>query len=148
MNTQINIRKAEKSDINDILLIEALCFETDKFNKRQFMYLLSKSIFFVAKIKDKTVGYIILLETKRSKNLRLYSIAVHPEAQGKQIGQHLIDYAIQLAKSMNKQGINLEVRETNQTAIKLYKRNGFSFFGIKPAYYADGAHASLMKYSF
>ena len=148
MNTQVNIRKAEKTDIDDILLIETLCFETDRFNRRQFMYLLSKSNFFVAEIKGKTIGYIILLHTKRSKNLRLYSIAVHPEAQGKQIGQHLIDYAIQLAKSLNKQGINLEVRETNQAAINLYKRNGFSFFGIKPAYYADGAHASLMKYSF
>lgn len=148
MNTQVNIRKAEKSDLDDILRIETLCFETDKFNKRQFVYLLSKSIFLVAEIKGKAVGYIILLETKRSKNLRLYSIAVHPEAQGKQIGQHLIDHAIQLAKSLNKQGINLEVRETNQAAIKLYKRNGFDFFGIKPAYYADGAHAALMKYSF
>jgi ribosomal protein S18 acetylase RimI-like enzyme len=48
MNAQVNIRKAEKTDIDDILLIETLCFETDSLNRRQFMYLLSKSNFFVA----------------------------------------------------------------------------------------------------
>jgi ribosomal-protein-alanine N-acetyltransferase len=38
----------------------------------------------------------------------------------------------------------LEVRETNETAIELYEKLGFSLARRVPHYYADGAEALVM----
>ncbi|MDD2622506.1 MAG: N-acetyltransferase [Bacteroidales bacterium] len=148
MHSQLLFRKADKKDIEKIIHIERLCFDVDAFNKRQFLYLLSHNYFYVAELKNEILAYIILLDSKRAKSLRLYSIAVHPHARGMQIGQHLLDHAFKLAKSLHKEGMHLEVRDTNLSAIQFYKKNGFSFSGSKPAYYADGATATIMRVCF
>lgn len=146
MNDSITIHKAEKENLNDILEIENLCFDVDKFNKRQFTYLLSKAIFYVAKEAHKIVGYMILLTSVRSKKLRLYSIAVHPDARGKSVGQVLLHKAFELGDTLQRNCITLEVRETNTAAIHLYKKNGFIREGTKYQYYVDGANAAIMHY--
>lgn len=140
------IRKATENDLNGIIEIEKLSFREEGFHSRQFKYLLSKSLFFVAVSENKVLGYIILLQSVRIAKIRLYSIAVHPEARKNHIGQDLLDYTFQIVKTLNKNGMYLEVRESNQSAIRFYEKNGFCIKGKKTSYYPDGENALVMHW--
>ncbi len=146
MPKNVNIIKAEKCDLTDILEIEHISFQEEGFNKRQFAYLLSKSMFYVAKSERKVWGYIILLQSVRIPKLRLYSIAVHPEARKNHIGQLLLDHAFTRVPKCKKNGIYLEVRQSNTVALRFYEKNGFRRTGIKKAYYPDGENAWVMQW--
>lgn len=148
--TDISIEQAKTTDVDSILEIENQCFDSDRFSKRQFLYLITKSkgFFYVAKQQGQIVGYLSLLQNDRAHILRIYSIAVHPQAQGRGIAQKLIDKAIQEAKSNDLQSVSLEVKTSNTPAISLYEKKGFMKTIIKPNYYADGSPAYVMKLIF
>ncbi|WP_301836797.1 ribosomal protein S18-alanine N-acetyltransferase [Pseudidiomarina terrestris] len=66
--------------------------------------------------------------------ITLMDLAVHPDAQGQGIGGRLIQHLQTLAS--NRQGILwLEVRASNQTALGLYARSGFTIAGRRKNYY-------------
>jgi ribosomal protein S18 acetylase RimI-like enzyme len=131
MNINVEIRKALISDLKEIVEIEYASFDVDSFSKRQFKYLLMHAIFYIAENNKQILGYYILLTKKRSKKIRLYSIAVHPNARGKNVGQVLMHHLINVAKEMHYPCISLEVRENNNQAIQLYKSLGLLKLGLK-----------------
>lgn len=144
----MKIRKAVKNDISAILDIENSCFTSDGFSRRQFLYLMNHakgSLLVATTEEDKIVGYLSLLVTKRLHSLRIYSIAVSPNSRGSHLGQSLMDYAINYAKTNKLIRITLEVSIKNTVAIQLYQKNGFETFSIKKEYYHDGSDAYYMK---
>ena len=64
----------------------------------------------------------------------LLLLAVKRPAQGRGVGQSLLDRFTEIAKSRGADRLHLEVREGNR-AIKLYKRAGFSEVGRRRNYY-------------
>ncbi|HQB20359.1 MAG TPA: ribosomal protein S18-alanine N-acetyltransferase [Bacteroidales bacterium] len=146
MGKEIRIVKAEKEDLHQIMEIEALSFQEEKFNRRQFLYLLSHSLCYVAKSENKVCAYVVLLQSVRIYQLRLYSIAVHPDARKKNIGKLLLQKAFSLVVDLQKRGIYLEVKKSNKEAISFYTKNGFTYSGEKKSYYPDGSDAWVMRY--
>ena len=144
---EIVINKAVLADLDSILQIENLSFESDMFSRNQFIYLItrSKGAFFVAKFNDRVMGYISSLSNVRTKIVRIYSIAVHPDARGKNIAQSLINKTKEYTSQNHFSAIALEVKTTNTKAINLYKKNGFNILYVKNGYYADGSDAYYMK---
>ena len=57
----------------------------------------------------------------------------------------LLERLIDLANSMNLKVLNLEVRESNVPAIKLYEKFGFEVCGIRKKYYDNVENAVLMR---
>ena len=147
MNEDIVIEQAKPSDLNDIQKIESLSFESDQFSRQQFIYLMThaKGAFYVVRLQTHVVAYISLLTHALTKNLRIYSIAVHPEIRGRKLGQALIDKSIEYARWNKLKTITLEVKTTNIAAITLYEKNGFIKTGIKYNYYHDDSNAYCMK---
>jgi len=143
---EIRIQKAGNNDLNEIGCLEKVSFEGDAFSKRQFWYLLNKAngVFVLAKQGSKTLGYLILLSRKNSRQIRIYSIAVATEARGVGIGKKLLDYTEKEARKTGKSRITLEVSERNKSAIQLYKKFGYQKKGEKTNYYADGSNAHIM----
>lgn len=140
-------RKASISDIDQLVELENKCFDSDKFNRNQFKYLLSKAkgFVFIYEIGDNIVGSLILLSRKNSPKLRIYSVAVNPEYQGQGIAGHLLKQAQRMAKEQHKKYLTLEVKSINETAIKLYLKFGFKTISVKENYYSDGNSALVMK---
>ena len=95
----IIVRKAQQADIPAILEIEWECFREDSFSKEQFAYLISRSkgIFYVMMEADRVIAYVSLLFHGGTRYLRIYSIAVHPDYRGRELGQVLMDQTIQTA---------------------------------------------------
>lgn len=147
MEKELEIRQAVRSDLDSILEIETICFGADSFSRKQFLYLITqaKGIFYVVTDKGKVIAYSSLISNARTHNLRIYSIAVHPDARGRKLGQLLMEKAIGFARSHQLKKITLEVNVTNEAAISLYLTNGFEPVHIIYNYYADGSNAYYMQ---
>ncbi|MCX7822322.1 MAG: ribosomal protein S18-alanine N-acetyltransferase [Syntrophobacterales bacterium] len=88
----------------------------------------------VALLKGRIVGYLCarILEDF----LEILNIAVHPEYQGLGIGSSLLYWVINQAARVGgvKRAI-LEVRASNEVALRLYIRHGFKLVGEREGYY-------------
>ena len=93
------------------------------------------SQFYFAIIYGEKVGYMKLnyssaqTELQDDNAIELERIYVLADQQGKKIGNQLLDFAIDKAKTENKHFIWLGVWEHNQAAQRFYERNGFKAFG-------------------
>lgn len=77
--------------------------------------------------------------------LHLVTLAVAPDRQGRGIGQRLLIECLALASASGLRSVALEVRPSNERAIRLYERYGFTRAGRLPNYYAnDGEDALVM----
>lgn len=67
----------------------------------------------------------------------ILTIAVSPDWQGYGIGRRLMDHVLAHAHRERFESIFLEVEESNQAAVALYKKLGFFEVGNRPGYYSD-----------
>ncbi|MEE8336971.1 MAG: ribosomal protein S18-alanine N-acetyltransferase [Dehalococcoidia bacterium] len=92
---------------------------------------------------DELVGYFGAWFT--AGQLHLVTLAVAPGRQGRGIGQRLLIECLALASRSKLPSVALEVRASNERAIRLYERYGFTRAGRLPHYYAnDGEDALVM----
>lgn len=75
----------------------------------------------------------------------ILNIAVAPKFRGRKFGQKLLEYVCESAGSQKSHAVFLEVRESNDAAIKLYESNGFEKIGIRKKYYIDENAIVLRK---
>lgn len=69
--------------------------------------------------------------------IEIDNIFVEEPYRNKKIGTKLMAYLITVAIENNAKNITLEVRVSNQIAIKLYKNFGFKEVAIRKYYYGD-----------
>lgn len=72
------------------------------------------------------------------------NIAVLPKYQGMGLGDKTLTILTKICIENGMREINLEVKQGNVPAIKLYEKHGFKEVGIRPKYYKDGSDACLM----
>jgi ribosomal-protein-alanine N-acetyltransferase len=78
--------------------------------------------------------------------LQIQNLATLPQMRRRGIAAKLLAHAIERGQEQGLISVCLEVRVTNQPAITLYERFGFSIDGTRPSYYPDGEDALLMTY--
>jgi ribosomal-protein-alanine N-acetyltransferase len=79
------------------------------------------------------VGFIFLFS--KVDEGHILNIAVHPTYQRRGYAQQLISKAISVAQEEALTVIFLEVRSSNNHAIELYKKMGFTQIGVRKGYY-------------
>lgn len=144
----VTIRRAKKKDLNGILNVEKESFEDFlRYKPSEMFYLLfeANSEGWVAEVGSEIVGYYILLFRKNAKVARLYSIAVAKTWREKGIGHALLQHAEKRAVERGCDTMHLEVKTTNQNAIALYTKNGYTPIEFLPNYYKEGVHGIRMK---
>ena len=72
------------------------------------------------------------------------NVAVRKDERGKGVGKALMAELIRLAKEAGIARMTLEVKDTNERAVKLYESYGFTVEGIRKRYYANRFDALLM----
>lgn len=93
-----------------------------------------ESEFYLASIHNQPVGYLKLnvgqaqVEMKDANSLEIERIYVLQAWHGKQIGQVLVDLALQRARAYRVDFVWLGVWEHNYRAMRFYERNGFRAF--------------------
>lgn len=137
------IRDARLSDLNALVVLEERCFKIDRFNRRQFRYMITRAQgrLLVDEWRGKLIGYVLVLFRRGTSLARLYSIAVDPRARGKGAGRDLLEAAEKAAEEADCAYLRLEVRRDNADSIRLYRRAGFRKLGEVGDYYEDGMEA-------
>ncbi|MHA1615764.1 MAG: ribosomal protein S18-alanine N-acetyltransferase [Candidatus Njordarchaeales archaeon] len=142
--SEITIRKASIEDVEEIFEIEKLSFKRP-YPKYYLQWLIEglADIFLVAEVNGKIIGYIA--GRVEYGNLgHIVTIAVHPNWRRKGLGTMLMRKILNYFRKNSCKKAYLEVRVSNEPAIKLYQRLGFRKVRIIKHYYEDGEDAFLM----
>ena len=78
----------------------------------------------------------------------IWGVYVHPDWRGLRIAEGLINMCIEWAKLRDVQIVKLAVVSTNESAICLYERSGFTVYGTEPRalLYEDQYYDELLMY--
>ncbi|MEM2635220.1 MAG: ribosomal protein S18-alanine N-acetyltransferase [Nitrososphaerales archaeon] len=138
----INVRRCKWEDLNRILEIERTSFN-QPYDRNVFIYYLMNESerFLVAEVNNFVVGYII---SSILNNVGLIiSLAVDNKWRRKGIGKKLLEVAFQQLSNKVKR-VELQVRVSNESALRFYLNFGFKIEKRIKEYYPDGEDAYLM----
>lgn len=139
--TEIAVMSEE--DIENIAQIEKECFSTPWSEAGLRSELSNDSAFFLtAKKEGKIAGYMgmhIILD-----ECYIANIAVLPDFRRQGIGNSLLDSAEKIADEKGCRFISLEVRVSNNPAIRLYEKRGYISMGERKNFYSDPTENALI----
>lgn len=141
------LREADDNDIEALLRLERIAFDTDRLSRRSFRHWLASDhrAFIIAEIDGRLAGYALAIYHSGTRLARLYSIATDPEFRGRGIARTLLTAAEQEASDDGRFIMRLEVGSDNDAAIRLYESLGYTRFGIYHDYYDDHGDAIRMQ---
>lgn len=97
---------------------------------------------FVARESRVPVAYLVAWHVADELHLLAIATAMHRRRMG--IGRALVQRLVDFAFERDVRHIFLEVRQSNEAAIALYRSFGFYRLGVRAKYYADGEDALEM----
>ena len=131
------IRPADERDLVRILRIEKECF-SDPWSINLFRSALAEPhtrIFVLEDGEKGLLGYTVSAVVLDEGSLD--NLAVTASERGQGYGRMLLENALEDAQKSGVKRFFLEVRESNQKAIKLYEKAGFTRLAVRRAYYQE-----------
>ena len=142
------IRKMAMDDLSVVLQIDRQSFPLP-WPERSYRFELSKNPaahLMVADLDEDgqqaVIGFIgcwIIVD-----EVHISTLAVHPDHRRQGVGERLLLEMLDHVISKGVETASLEVRESNQAAISLYQKHGFSIEGRKVGYYRDNNEDALL----
>ena len=141
----IDIRRLDLADLDAIDVIEQRAYPTP-WSRAMFASELAKptSICLGAFEGDELVGYIV--NSRYVDAWHVMNVAVDPERRRRGIASQLLEHLFELTLGDERRGYTLEVRITNDAAIRLYERLGFEPRGLRRGYYTDNREDALIMW--
>ena len=153
MNEPFSIRQFHPDDIKHVVSINQRCLP-ENYPDQFFMGLHyhAPKAFFVAEYEGEIVGYIMCriergisgFGRKPVKKGHIVSVAVLHTLRNKGLGTALISAGMEGMAHYGASEFFLEVRKTNEEAIAVYEKLGYSVRRVLRGYYRDGEDAYLM----
>jgi [ribosomal protein S18]-alanine N-acetyltransferase len=75
--------------------------------------------------------------------LHVIHVATAPHCRRRGVGGALMRALVTQARSRRARLVLLEVRRSNRAAISLYRAHGFSAYGVRRGYYAEGSEDAI-----
>jgi [ribosomal protein S18]-alanine N-acetyltransferase len=140
-------RKLNLRDLNAIEKIERTSYPTP-WSRSMFAGELAKPssicLGAVEAEKDELVGYLII--SRYVDAWHVMNIAVEPEYRRRGIARSLMERLFEVTARDARRGYTLEVRVSNEAAIRLYEELGFKTRGIRRGYYTDNREDALIMW--
>lgn len=121
-------------DLDEVLAIEKIAF-TDPWSRVNFIDCFSNS-YYAYVLRDmvgKLMAYFVWMPVVDEGHI--LNLSVQKDLQGQGLGRSLIDYIVDMARTLGLSSILLEVRLSNVRARHVYDSYGFVMIGVRPAYY-------------
>lgn len=140
----LEIRRLTYADLPEVIAIERHAFPTP-WSLAMFVLELSKSagICLAARRDGRIVGYLVC--SRYDTVWHLMNVAVNPPLQRQGIASALLGHLFELGDGPDEQ-YTLEVRTSNDGAIRLYEDFGFRAAGRRRAYYHDNREDALIMW--
>ena len=129
--------------VPQIAALEQICFSAP-WSERSIASELENqlSLWLVALDGDVVTGYIGSQSVMGESDMM--NVAVHPDYRRQGIGEELVTRLAETLKEKGNQCLTLEVRASNDPAIALYEKLGFTQVGRRPGYYRDPKEDALI----
>ena len=132
----LRLRPAEESDLADVLAIEAASFSVP-WSREAFDHLFTRSDAGVwvagCDPNEGIVGYTVLWWVDEEADLA--NLAVDPSLRSRGFGGAILDQTLETARELGIRRLYLEVRKSNEPALRLYVSRGFERVGFRRDYY-------------
>lgn len=140
-----SLRIASIDEVNDILLVEKMCYNGETpWNRSALMHEIQY---------NKNAFYLVMHDLNRpvafvgswfvSGEAHITNIATVPDYERQGIATFLIEQLTHIAKEENITLLSLEVRVSNDKAQRLYRKLGFKERRVKKGYYANDHEDAL-----
>ena len=141
----IDVRRLDLGDLDAIEVIEQRAYPTP-WSRAMFASELAKptSICLGAFEGSELVGYIV--NSRYVDAWHVMNVAVDPDGQRRGVATKLLERLFELTREDERRGYTLEVRVSNEDAIRLYERAGFRTRGIRRGYYTDNREDALIMW--
>ena len=128
------IRPMHSDDLDQVAVIEAATF-SEPWSKAGFEGTLASkdSIYAVAEIQGRIVGYCGMLCSFEEANIT--NVAVDSAWRKEGIAGKMLSWLMEEGKKRGVRAFTLEVRVSNEAAIRLYEKLGFVYEGTRPGFY-------------
>jgi len=145
VKTAVDIRALTLGDLDAIEDIEHNSYDTP-WSRSMFAGELAKpaSLCLGAFEGEQLAGYLIV--SRYVDAWHIMNIAVSPDFRRRGIATALIQRLFELTDDRSRRGYTLEVRVSNDGAISLYERLGFTARGIRRGYYTDNREDALIMW--
>jgi ribosomal-protein-alanine N-acetyltransferase len=133
------------SDLSQVMSIERETYPTP-WSRTMFLSELGRryAMGLVAVEPGAVLGYLMV--TQHADVWHILNVSVHPARRRQGIGEMLLRELFERANGRAERGFTLEVRVSNDPAIRLYRRMGFVEGGIRPRYYSDNGEDAIVMW--
>ena len=144
MNPDLEIRPLTYADLPQVIAIERRAFPTP-WSLAMFVLELSKpaGICLAGLLEDRIVAYLVCSRYDTVWHLMNIAVDINLRRQG--LATSLLERLFEMADRPSEQ-YTLEVRTSNEGAIRLYERFGFRAAGRRRAYYHDNREDALIMW--
>lgn len=130
---QLYLRNMQEQDIPAVASIEWAVFSRP-WTEQAFCEAMQQDTLFIVVLKENTiVGYCGMYCSFEEGEIT--NVAVAPKEQGRGIGGEMMEFLLRQAKQRGITRVVLEVRISNDHAIRLYENLGFRNCGIRKNFY-------------
>ncbi len=148
MEEKLLFKDATKEDLFDITVIEKEGF-SDNWSYDSFNSCLTNPFCETmgAFLDDKIIAYGILMHMYEQGEI--VKICVSRDYKRRGVGYELLRRMLLVAEDEGVEKVFLDVRESNDAAIKLYEKTGFSKYDTTRDFYSNPTEASIkMRFNF
>ena len=143
IQSTVTIREMTEDDINSIAELEKECF-SEPWSETSLRDELTNETarFYVLRDGKNLLGYIGA--NNICNEVYITNVAVNSECHGKGYGKILVNHLIKQSEAERAFFITLEVRKSNENAIKLYEKCGFKLIGERKNFYSKPTEDALI----
>ncbi len=147
-NNVLKIVPMQKQHLDDVVAIEEKAYGEHHWSKESFFNEMNNQLakyFCAFDSSEKLVGYCGCWQIMEEAHIT--NIAVSPDFRRKNTGEALLVAIIKSCYNEKIKYLTLEVRVSNEPAIKLYEKYGFKSLGVRKGYYQDNDEDALIMWT-
>jgi [ribosomal protein S18]-alanine N-acetyltransferase len=141
----IKIREMRPRDIPQVVAIENATSATP-WTRAMFMSELGRpgTLDLVADRGGDVLAYVMV--SRYADVWHILNLCVRESQRSQGLGGRMLDELFVRASKKAHLGFTLEVRVSNESAIRLYRRKGFLEHGVRPGYYSDNGEDAIIMW--
>lgn len=122
-----------ESDLDEVIAVERSVYSHPWTRGNFADALASGNLGWLVRDDGRLVGYCVVMMAPDDAHLLNISVAAHAQRRG--IGRGLLGWMHALARAHNVPSVLLEVRVSNERALRIYERAGYIRIGLRRNYY-------------
>ena len=141
----VELRRLELADLDAIEAIERESYPTP-WSRSMFASELAKPSSICLGVVDGERLAAYLIVSRYVDAWHVMNVAVSPDFRRQGLAGSLLNHLFDLTANDGRRGYTLEVRVSNEGAIKLYEALGFKSRGVRRGYYTDNREDALIMW--